>query len=340
MASIVATVEPDCPSPAKEMNEKDERRNRRTIFSFEDWKRHRSNGRFIRHVATIADSGIIRGVRFPVLCVTLFSAVVAMYNHLNFLEQLPLWMPPPPRIAIDCLGVTSFALGLLLVFRTNASYARWIEARRAFGAICTVSRDALTWFKDEDRALQAKLCRWLIALAKCSMMHLRSPEEHNLQQELGQILQPDEIELLVQSGHKPTCCIQVVTYIINESGLERDLIVRMDSNLSEIVIALSTCERILNTPIPLSYTRHTGRFLMFWMVVLPFSLWQYCGWAMVCIMGLISFVLLGIEEIGVYIEEPFSLLPLEALSNRLAFGLNSMQEDHGRINSHFRSPNF
>ncbi len=28
--------------------------------------------------------------------------------------------------------------------------------------------------------------------------------------------------------------------------------------------ALGTCERILRTPIPLGYTRHTSRFLMIW----------------------------------------------------------------------------
>ena len=38
---------------------------------------------------------------------------------------------------------------------------------------------------------------------------------------------------------------------------------------------------------------------------------------MVPISALISFVLLGIEEIGVYIEEPFSLLPLESLCDKL-----------------------
>jgi hypothetical protein len=30
------------------------------------------------------------------------------------------------------------------------------------------------------------------------------------------------------------------------------------------------CERILRTPIPLSYTRHTSRFMMIWLTLLPF----------------------------------------------------------------------
>lgn len=41
---------------------------------------------------------------------------------------------------------------------------------------------------------------------------------------------------------------------------------------------------------------------------MPFTLWSYCGWAMVPLAALVAFVLLGIEEIGVYIEEPFSVI--------------------------------
>lgn len=44
---------------------------------------------------------------------------------------------------------------------------------------------------------------------------------------------------------------------------------------------------------------------------------------MVPIAAIISFVLLGIEEIGVYIEEPFSLLPLENLCDKLSRILSS-----------------
>ena len=43
---------------------------------------------------------------------------------------------------------------------------------------------------------------------------------------------------------------------------------------------------------------------------MPFTLWKTCGWAMIPATFVIAFLLLGIEEIGVQIEEPFSILPL------------------------------
>jgi putative membrane protein len=42
----------------------------------------------------------------------------------------------------------------------------------------------------------------------------------------------------------------------------QELVIRLDENVSRLTDAVSSCERILNTPIPLSYTRHTARFLM------------------------------------------------------------------------------
>uniref|UniRef100_A0A7R9YYD9 Bestrophin homolog n=1 Tax=Chlamydomonas euryale TaxID=1486919 RepID=A0A7R9YYD9_9CHLO len=129
--------------------------------------------------------------------------------------------------------------------------------------------------------------------------------------------------------------VQAITNIIATAGLKRpETVMSMDDNCSLLVRSISACERLLNTPIPMSYTRHTARILMLWLMYMPFSLWGYCGWAMVPITALVSFVLLGIEEIGVYIEEPFSLLPLEALCAKLEFGLTNMMADHLLIARH------
>ena len=49
---------------------------------------------------------------------------------------------------------------------------------------------------------------------------------------------------------------------------------------------------------------------MIWVSSLPIILWDQCRYATVFVSAIISFLLLGIEEIGVQIEEPFSILPL------------------------------
>ena len=43
--------------------------------------------------------------------------------------------------ADQAFNLTSFALSLLLVFRTNTSYSRWLDARKIWGGILNRSRD-------------------------------------------------------------------------------------------------------------------------------------------------------------------------------------------------------
>ena len=64
--------------------------------------------------------------------------------------------------------------------------------------------------------------------------------------------------------------------------------------------------------------RHTSRFLVIYVTFMPFTLWSACGWGAVPASVIIAFLLLGIEEIGVQIEEPFGILPLGAVGQTLS----------------------
>ena len=39
--------------------------------------------------------------------------------------------------------------------------------------------------------------------------------------------------------------------------------------------------------------RHTSRFMMIWLTLLPFALYASCGWATIPMAGIIGFLLLG-----------------------------------------------
>ncbi len=80
---------------------------------------------------------------------------------------------------------------------------------------------------------------------------------------------------------------------------------QMSNNLTFFHDVLGGCERLLRAPIPVSYTRHTARFLFAWLTLLPFALWDTCHWGVVPVCTGIAAVLCGIEEIGVQCEEPF-----------------------------------
>lgn len=282
----------------------------------------------------MGSSGVIKGIITHVCVVVGLSTLIAVYNSLQLSGQLPAGFPVTPTIAMEPVQLSSFALSLLLVFRTNASYSRWLEAREKFGSITTTSRDllrqSLWWFSKDDKEGRTGLARWLKALVWSSMCHLRDGE-HDLRSVLKDILEPEELEMLLVSPHRPNFCVQMITKTIARAKLPTELVLRMDEGVSSLVSAVAACERILNSPVPISYTRHTARCLMIWLLCLPFSLWSYCGWAMIGVSALISFVLLGIEEIGVYIEEPFSLLPLESLCDKLCTIVGWMVKEHDSI---------
>lgn len=54
---------------------------------------------------------------------------------------VPEVLPDLGKFPILPLNLTSFALSLLLVFRTNASYARWDNARKVWGGMLNRTRD-------------------------------------------------------------------------------------------------------------------------------------------------------------------------------------------------------
>ena len=95
---------------------------------------------------------------------------------------------------------------------------------------------------------------------------------------------------------------------------------RIDSTISTLVDLTGANERIFKSPIPLVYTRLTARFLTVFLTLLPLALWGQLGeswnhWATIPMSFGVSFFLFGIEEVGIQIEEPFSILPLEAFCN-------------------------
>ena len=82
--------------------------------------------------------------------------------------------------------LASPALGLLLVFRTNASYARWVESRVAWGRIVShcrnVMRQSALWMNEDvemdekQRALHRVRCAaW--AFPRCLASRLSGPED-------------------------------------------------------------------------------------------------------------------------------------------------------------------
>eukprot|EP00887_Chlorella_sp_A99_P008256 scaffold12.g8256.t1 len=337
----------------------DARRFFRTVFGFEQWAAHRSTRRYWRHIRFLPSSRIVKGLRVPLLAVAGMSTLISAYLEAEEAGILPKTEPFLEVHSALPSTLTSFALALLLVFRTNASYSRWLDARKAWGLLVNRSRDlnrvGLCWMPETRPELLDMLARWTVAFARSLMAHLRRAaaaprlrclqrEEGDAEGELAHLLPQHELEALLAADHRPNYCLQVLTQVIKASQIERgpggsaggaadtlpmSAAFRMDEAVRDMEDIAGTCERLLRTPIPISYTRHTSRFMVIWLGLLPFSLWDTCRFSTIPITVIISFLLLGIEEIGVSIEEPFSILPLEFISATIEKNVLELHGMHG-----------
>ncbi|WVZ55078.1 hypothetical protein U9M48_005791 [Paspalum notatum var. saurae] len=108
-------------------------RERRRLYDHDSWRVHRSSRRHLRHFLSSLSSRVILSLVPPVSAFTAFAAAIATYNTL--LPDYALTASPLPY------QLTAPALALLLVFRTEASYARFDEGRKAWMRVLATAAD-------------------------------------------------------------------------------------------------------------------------------------------------------------------------------------------------------
>lgn len=290
---------------------------RRTVADPDFWKRHRTVDRYTKNIMTMPSSRIIWGLAEPLAWLLTASTAVCAYETTLEAGLLQGWLPmllPSPQPHM----LTSFAVSLLLVFRTNQSYDRWWEARKVWGGILNRVRDITTqsvvFFPDSESELRQACGRWTIAFARSLHAHLQDGVD--IRQTLRNVLSPSELDMLCGSQHRVVKSLSVLSEVVKQTPLNPIQQQMMQTNIQFFYDALGMCERIYRTPLPLTYTRHTSRFLIIWLSTLPLAEWSTFGWATIPITLLIGVLLLGIDEIGVQIEEPFGVLPLDAICTR------------------------
>ncbi|KAJ9534421.1 hypothetical protein QJQ45_016111 [Haematococcus lacustris] len=307
---VVRASQGDAPS--------DSRVFRRTVADPEFWRRHRLVDRYTKNMLTMPNSRIIRQLASPLSWVLAVSTALCFYETARdsgvLSSEYPslLMSSPQPQV------LTSFAVSLLLVFRTNQSYDRWWEARKVWGGILNRVRDITTqcvvFFPESEAELRQACGRWTIAFTRALHAHLQ--EGVDVRHHLRDVLAPAELDMLCGSQHRVVKSISIIAEVVKQAPMTPMQQQLMMLNVQFFHDALGMCERIYRTPLPLTYTRHTSRFLLIWLTSLPFALWAPFHWGTIPISLLISMLLLGIDEIGVQIEEPFGVLPLDAICTR------------------------
>uniref|UniRef100_A0A2P2PIV2 Uncharacterized protein n=1 Tax=Rhizophora mucronata TaxID=61149 RepID=A0A2P2PIV2_RHIMU len=292
-------------------------RKKRSLYSHEKWVEHRSSLRHLRHVLSSLSSRVILSLIAPVIAFTSVAAIIASYNSAVELHFLPGFFPLLRASSLP-YQLTAPALALLLVFRTEASYSRFEEGRKAWIKVISGSNDfARQVIADvdgsRDAALKTALLQYITAFPVALKCHLIYGSDFG--QDLRNLLEVGDLKVVLNSRHRPHCIIEFISQSLRLLNLEDSTRYLLESKISCFQEGISVCEQLMGIPIPLSYTRLTSRFLVLWHLTLPVILWDDCHWIVVPATFISAASLFCIEEVGVLIEEPFPMLALDELCN-------------------------
>jgi putative membrane protein len=130
-----------------------------------------------------------------------------------------------------------------------------------------------------------------------------------IEQDLDEILPEEDIVKLRSAIHAPLeLTLWLGDYLqkqVQSDRIDTNYFVTMNSHLNALVEGLTSCERILKTPLPPAYCIYLKRLILIYCIGLPFHLVVEIDWLTAIAVGLVSFILLGIEQIGNEIENPF-----------------------------------
>jgi ion channel-forming bestrophin family protein len=222
-----------------------------------------------------------------------------------------------PVVVHTIVGV---ALGLMLVFRTNASYDRYWEGRRLLGGMVNTCRDLSRQTRTLLQSGEARQLsgRYIVALYASIRRYLRRERSWP---ELEAVLSQEELAALASRRAPPLLVAQWLSELLSaeaEAGrLSEQRLTLFDRNLTQMIDLWGGAERIHNTPVPFAYAHHIKVFLALFCFTVPFALLPALGWYSVVGAGVVAFGMFGIDEIGLEIEDPFGYdpndLPMDAI---------------------------
>lgn len=230
----------------------------------------------------------------------------------------------------------NFVLGLLLVFRTNTSYERFWEGRKAWATLTANIRNLgyLTWVaiaevEPTDRESKISTIRLFVAMASATKLYLRQKPVNS---ELEALMTQDQFLKLRNVKLPP---LQIALWIgdylqqqYNRKLVNANQLTEMNILVNGLLEALTTCERILETPIPLAYVIYLKRLLLLYCISLPFQVVDNLKWWTGPIVAIFGFVLLGVEAMGDEIQNPFGHdandLPLEEFCTTIGSNIEDL----------------
>lgn len=222
-------------------------------------------------------------------------------------------------------SLLGIVLGLFLVFRTNTAYDRWWEGRKLWGSLVNNTRNLALKINGFLPIANLREREWFSYMIPNLAVALRDHLRDRRDVSSLKFADADSTNALTSFNHLPNGVMAQLYLRANElyrnQQLSGDQLLLVDRELKEFTDVCGACERIKNTPIPYSYSMYIKKFVVIYLLTLPFGFVTELHYWTIPIVLLISFVLLSVELIAEEIEEPFGEdsndLPTDALAVKI-----------------------
>lgn len=263
-----------------------------------------------------------RGTVLPAVFKRLWWIVliaVGVFLADEFIPPFDQLVKPFKPVGHSLLGL---ALGLLIVFHNNCAYDRYWEGRKLWGGLVNTCRNlarGAAVYGGDAKELASLITAYIFALKQL----LRRDADLN---SLKPFLSTEVFERATRANNAPSyLTLEMSRWIaarVRDGRFDTITAQSLEQMVRSLLDNQGGCERILKTPIPYAYAVHIRQMLGIYVVTLPFALVGEMGWAAIPTVAVVAFGMLGIEEAGNEIENPFGTdandLPLETISETIA----------------------
>lgn len=252
-----------------------------------------------------------------------------------------------PKIDIMPFEVFGAVLGVLMVFRTNAGYDRWWEARKIWGGIVNQSRNLVLVgleYGPKDAFWRSELVKWTSAFSFSCKSALRDTRDID---HIKDDLTPVELIQISNAEHIPIYIagrIARLTRIARTKyGMDGYAFLEMEKHRAALIDYIGACERIRKTPMPLVYAIKVRRLILIYLLTLPFAIAPIAYWLAPVTTLFVAYPLLSLDIIGMQLQNPFrqlnlSHLPLGDICNTIKSNLQGVLEEKTDVEQAFVEP--
>lgn len=278
---------------------------------------------WFRYIFYFQKADTVRKLAPMIMTMAAYSSIVAyiIIVHLKITENNDL-----KNISL-MHSLLGFVISMLLVFRTNTAYDRWWEGRKQWGSLMNGSRNLAlkiaALIGPEYAAEREFFTKMIPNYAFALKNHLRNTYKSDEFEDTTLYRKTS----LVTTDHIPNqiaaALFSKVIELQRKGVLLPEHTILLNHELEGFTNICGACERIKNTPIPLSYSSFIKKFIFIYCLTLPIGYVFSLHFLVIPFVMFVFYILASLEVIAEEIEDPFGEDSNDLPMERICKGIHS-----------------